>query len=351
MALLESDIQNLLPLFCNTCTHLNYRTILITGSSGLIGGYLLDSILCIADHFDLTANLILTTRSLIIPPAFKRNQLSISYIYCDFDDISSVEHVSIQLHSSIDIFFHCASPSTPNQYTSHPFTTFASNSTSLSSLLKTLNHASIGLPPKFFYFSTTGVYGTHPSHEYPLTESCQSIVSPTDLRSIYNISKIAGEQLLSQAAHKSNLCLYILRLNINYGPGINLSDGRALSDFLLDAISGQPIRLRSLGRQTRNYLYLSDTISAIFMLLNHVHTSCTVNISHHEDTSVRELASLISKIFSVDISLPECPQAHVGIDFDRTSVDCSKLYRLTGWYPKVSLQQGLHRLVLSLDSL
>ena len=175
-------------------------------------------------------------------------------------------------------------------------------------------------------------------------------MSPTDPKSIYVVSKIAGEQLLSHASCLHSFTSYILRLNINYGPGIDLTDGRALSDFLNDARSGRDIQLRTPGTQKRNYLYLVDAVRAIFMLLNKVHLPCTVNLSHHEDTTVLELASLISTLYGVNVKVPEYSLAHSGIDYDQTSVDCENLCSLTGWSPKVDLRTGLGRLAFSLDS-
>ena len=345
------DISDLRPLLYESYSSLDHKTVLLTGSSGLIGGYLLKVLLSIGEYTDLQLNLILTTRCQTPPQLPPRSTLNITYFYCDYDDQHSVEALSKKYASSVDIIFHCGSPSFPKAYADHPFTTFSANTYFLQSLLQTLNHMPPDLPPKFFFFSTTGVYGKHPRTNYPLHESSQCHVLPTALSSIYNISKIAGEQLLSHAAHVNGMLLYIIRLNINYGPGINLNDGRALSDFLCDARSGHDIRLRSLGTQTRNYLYLSDTLSAILMLLNRVQSSCTVNLSHHVDTSILELASAIAQIYGVKTILPDQPEPHAGIDFELTSVDCTELYRLTGWRPNVSLRDGLARLISSLDAI
>jgi UDP-glucuronate decarboxylase len=350
MILLPSDLSNLGPLLLESHSSLDHKTVLLTGSSGLIGSYLLQALVSVGEHEDLHLNLILTARRQSFPLLASRNNIHISYFYCDYDDPLSVASLADKYAFSVDIIFHCGSPSYPKAYADQPFTTFSANTTFLHSLLQTLNHTNSGSPPRFFFFSTTGVYGKHPTHHYPLNESSQCHVIPTDLNSIYNVSKIAGEQILSHAAHINGMSLHILRLNINYGPGINLNDGRALSDFLKDARSGRDIRLRSLGTQTRNYLYLSDTISAILMLLNRVVASCTVNISHHVDTSIFELASVIAQIYGVKAILPDRPESHAGVDFELTSVDCTQLYRLTGWRPTVSLQDGLARLIGSLDA-
>jgi len=350
MALHPSDLSDLSSLLTDTRSSLESKTILLTGSSGLIGGYLLECLLNIAEYSALRFSLILTTRQQFPPQPASPSNLAISYIYCDFADPISVHSLVLKYFSTVDIVFHCASPSSPKAYTSQPFSTFAANSTSLQYLLSTLNYSDSSFSPKFFFFSTTGVYGRHPPQDYPLDEFSQCHLVSTDLGSIYNVSKIAGEQILSHAAHIHGICLYILRLNINYGPGINLNDGRALSDFLNDARSGSDVRLRSLGAQTRNYLYLSDTIAAIFMLLNQVHSSCTVNLSHHVDISIRELARCIAHLYGVKIILPDCSVTHSGIDFDQTSVDCSLLQRLTGWFPTISLHEGLERLINTLDT-
>ena len=150
MPLPHSDLNELLTLFSESRSSLHNKTILLTGSSGLIGGYLLKCLLSIADNIDLHFNLVITTRQQIYPEIDRRNNLKISYIYCDYGEIRSIEALAHKYKSSIDIIFHCASPSSPKAYIAEPFSTFAANSTCLQFLLSTLDHSESCKPPKFF---------------------------------------------------------------------------------------------------------------------------------------------------------------------------------------------------------
>ena len=327
------------------------RRIFISGSTGLIGSYLYRYLLDLARLASIRFDLFLTTRDRSLSKrSFSHFNCRINYIFCDFHDYESLRLVCSSLKNSIDILFHFASPSAPNDYRREPFHTFYTNPVACIHLTDILKQSRTDRS-KFVYSSTTGIYGVHEDQEYPLSEETQCIINPSDPSQIYNIAKLSAEQILVQQAAQTNISFYSLRLNINYGPGIKLDDGRALSDFIQSGMSKLPIQLKSFGDQTRNYLYLSDTIRAIILLISRVQESCTVNISNSEDITIYALAKLIAEYFGTIVLLPQKPVSHSGVDFKRTSVDVSTLNFLTDWKPLVSMKEGIVRVILSLHKL
>lgn len=248
-----------------------------------------------------------------------------------------------EIESEVDQIYHLASPASPNKnslksYHALPFGTMMVNS------MGTWQMAEIALAKKakLFFASTSEVYGD--PLEHPQKEEYRGNVSTTGPRSIYDESKRFGETIVAAFVRSRDLDGRIIRIFNTYGPKMALDDGRVVIEFVTAGLAGKPFPVFGDGKQTRSFCYVSDMIDGIIAAMEKGEKGEIYNLGNPQEFTILELAQKIKKITgSVSevehvLELPED-------DPVRRCPDISKAKKKLDWEPKVSLEEGLKKLV------
>jgi dTDP-glucose 4,6-dehydratase len=243
-------------------------------------------------------------------------------------DVSEPLHIA----GEVGYVLHFASPASPPDYLKHPIATMKVGS------LGTLNALELALAKraKFFLASTSECYGD--PEVSPQHEEYWGHVNPVGPRSVYDESKRFAEALTMAYHTHHGLDTHIIRIFNTYGPRMRLHDGRALPNFVYQALSGKPLTIFGDGQQTRSFCYVDDLIEGIYRLM-HADEHLPVNIGNPLEMTILEFAERIRKYYrpAPEIVFEPLPQD----DPKRRRPDISKAKRILGWEPKVELEEGL----------
>jgi UDP-glucuronate decarboxylase len=190
---------------------------------------------------------------------------------------------------------------------------------------------------RFLLSSTSEVYGD--PLEHPQTEDYWGNVNPIGERSCYDEGKRAAECITMDYHREHALDIRIVRIFNTYGPRMALDDGRVVSNFVAQAIRGEPLTIFGDGKQTRSFQYIDDLIKGMVAIMdNDVHIG-PFNIGNPGEFTMIELATMVK-----DLVNPECEISFVENTVDdpsRRRPDISKATKLLGWEPKIPLKEGL----------
>ena len=239
---------------------------------------------------------------------------------------------TIEVAGPVDYVLHFASPASPVDYLKLPIQTLKVGSLG--------THNALGLAKakraKFFLASTSECYGD--PNITPQPESYWGNVNPIGPRGVYDEAKRFAEAMTMAYHRYHGVDSHIVRIFNTYGPRMRLNDGRALPNFVYQALTGQPITVYGAGKQTRSFCYVSDLIEGIYRLMNSDEHEPT-NIGNPQEITILEFAERIRKLTetTVPIIFNPLPQD----DPKQRCPDISKAKRLLGWEPKVNLEEGL----------
>jgi dTDP-glucose 4,6-dehydratase len=240
--------------------------------------------------------------------------------------------VSTDYDGALDYVLHFASPASPPDYHRLPIETLLVGSAGTYNTLLLAERKKA----RFLLASTSECYGDPEMSPQP--ETYWGRVNPVGPRSIYDEAKRFSEALTMAFYRHRGVDTRIVRIFNTYGPRMRLNDGRALPNFLSQALSGQPITVYGDGSQTRSFCYVSDLIEGIWRLMQS-DERLPVNIGNPHEITILEFAERIKALTgsSVPIIFEPLPQD----DPKQRCQDITKARKLLGWGPKVELQQGL----------
>jgi dTDP-glucose 4,6-dehydratase len=243
-------------------------------------------------------------------------------------DVSNGLHIA----GKVEYVLHFASPASPPDYLKHPIATMKVGS------LGTLNALDLACDKgaKFFLASTSECYGD--PEVSPQSEEYWGHVNPVGPRSVYDESKRFSEALTMAYHTHHKLDTHIVRIFNTYGPRMRLNDGRALPNFVFQALSGKPLTIFGNGKQTRSFCYVDDLIEGIYRLMQS-DEHLPMNIGNPLEMTILEFAERVRKHYQPEpeIVFEALPQD----DPKRRQPDISKAKRILGWEPKVELEEGL----------
>jgi dTDP-glucose 4,6-dehydratase len=300
--------------------------ILITGAAGFLGSHLADRFLHEGHDVIAMDNLITGARENI---AHLQENRRFQFV---LHDVSRF----IQVDGPLDGVLHFASPASPIDYLELPIQTLKVGSLG--------THNALGLAKakgaRFFLASTSEVYGDPQVHPQP--ESYWGHVNPVGPRGVYDEAKRFAEAMTMAYHRYHHIDTRIIRIFNTYGPRMRARDGRVVSNFVVQALKGEPLTVYGEGQQTRSFCYVSDEVDGIYRLFMSDHTEPT-NIGNPIEFTVRQLAELVLKLTG---SKSQIERRGLPIDDPKVrQPDITKARTLLGWEPKVSLEEGLKQTI------
>lgn len=238
----------------------------------------------------------------------------------------------IEVQGPVDAVLHFASPASPPDYLKLPIQTLKVGA------LGTHNTLGLALAKKARYLlaSTSECYGD--PNVSPQPESYWGHVNPVGPRGVYDEAKRYAEAMTMAYHRYHGLDTHIVRIFNTYGPRMRLNDGRALPNFLYQALVGEPITVYGDGKQTRSFCYFSDLLEGIYRLLESDEHEPT-NIGNPQEITILEFAERVQKLVGTNapIQFHPLPQD----DPKQRCPDITKAKRILNWEPKVKLEDGL----------
>jgi dTDP-glucose 4,6-dehydratase len=234
----------------------------------------------------------------------------------------------------VDFVFNFASPASPIDYNRLGPETLLVGSAGTINALDVARKYSAG----FLHASTSECYGDPEVH--PQVETYWGHVNPIGLRSVYDEAKRFSEAAIMAYHRYYNVDTHLVRIFNTYGPRLQPNDGRVISNFMMQALQGQPLTIYGDGSQTRSFCYVSDLIDGI-LCLSRSNEHLPVNIGNPDEWTILECAREVLAVTGADteIIFKPLPQD----DPTRRRPDITKAKELLGWEPKIKLRHGLEK--------
>ena len=295
--------------------------IVITGAAGFIGSHLSERLLDMG-HSVVGIDNLLTGDLANIAHLTGRDFVFIRHNVTNY----------INVEGPVDRVFHWASPASPIDYLEWPIPTLKVGALG--------THNALGLAKakgaRFMLASTSEVYGD--PLEHPQKESYWGNVNPVGPRGVYDEAKRFAEAITMAYHRYHGLDAKIVRIFNTYGPRMRVRDGRAVPNFIAQALKNEDVTIFGSGKQTRSFCYVSDLVSGIIALMESKENE-PVNIGNPHEMSIEEMARLIIRMTGASSKIVFKP-----LPTDDPQVrqpDITRARTLLGWEPKVPLEQGL----------
>lgn len=302
------------------------KRILVTGGAGFLGSHLIDRLLEQGHEVICVDNLFTGTKRNI---EHLHNHTRFEFLRHD---------VTFPLFVEVDQIYNLACPASPVHYQHDPVQT---TKTSVHGAINMLGLAK-RLRCTVLQASTSEVYGDPSIHPQP--EEYWGNVNPIGPRSCYDEGKRCAETLFFDYHRQHGLDIKVMRIFNTYGPRMHPADGRVVSNFIMQALRGEPITIYGDGQQTRSFCYVDDLIEG-FLRLMETDTSVTgpFNIGNPDEFTIRELAE---KCISLTKSRSELVRKPLPEDDPKQrQPDIAKAREILGWAPTVNLDEGLGRTI------
>jgi dTDP-glucose 4,6-dehydratase len=300
--------------------------LLVTGAGGFLGSHLCDRLLA-AGHTVVGMDNFLTGNASNLAHLESQGRFKVLR-----HDVS----MFIDVPGPLDGVLHFASPASPIDYLEHPIPTLKVGALG--------THNGLGLAKekgaRFLLASTSEVYGDPLVHPQP--ESYWGNVNPVGPRGVYDEAKRFAEAMTMAYHRYHKLDTRIVRIFNTYGPRMRPNDGRVVSNFIVQALRGEPLTVYGDGSQTRSFCYVDDLIEGIFQLFEKG-TADPTNIGNPHEFTVRQLAERVLALTGSKSKIVERP-----LPVDDPQVrqpDITRARAMLGWEPKVSLDDGLRRTI------
>jgi dTDP-glucose 4,6-dehydratase len=304
--------------------------VLITGAGGFLGSHLCDRFLREGYEVVGVDNMITGHRDNV---AHLANESRFQFVELD---VSKPVHREGPLRGRFDGVLHFASLASPIDYLEHPIETLDAGALGSRNMLELARADG----SRFFLASTSEVYGDPTEH--PQRESYWGNVNPVGPRSCYDESKRFAEALTMAFRRVHGVDTRIVRIFNTYGPRMRPRDGRVVSNFIVQALNGEPMTIYGDGLQTRSFCYVDDEIEGIFRLYDRGDDQPT-NVGNPGEYTMLELANVI-----VELTGTKSPIVREPLPEDDPKVrqpDITRARAKLGWEPKVPLREGLARTI------
>lgn len=299
------------------------KTALVTGAAGFLGSHLTDRL--IGEGYSVLGVDNLSTgdpENLAHLSSDSRFRFEERDICANFDP------------GRVDYVFNLASPASPPEYLRLGIETLRVGSIGVEHALQIAEKYGAG----FFHASTSECYGD--PLEHPQKESYWGNVNPVGPRSVYDEAKRFGEAMVMAYHRSRGVNTRMARIFNTYGPRLHPGDGRVISNFLMQALRGEPFTIYGDGSQTRSFCYVDDLIEG-FVRLSRSEEHLPVNLGNPEEYTILECAKAVLEVTG---SKSEMSYADLPVDDPtRRRPDITKARALLGWEPRVRLKDGLKK--------
>jgi dTDP-glucose 4,6-dehydratase len=300
--------------------------VVVTGGAGFLGSHLCEALIARGDGVlcvdDLSSGRVENLKGLVGKARFE-------FVCADVCE-------GLEVTNHVDAVLHLASPASPPDYLARPLETLAAGSRGTDAALWLAHEHGA----RFVMGSTSEIYGDPLVH--PQAESYWGNVNPIGPRSVYNEAKRYAEALTAAYRRACEMNTGIIRIFNTYGPRLRPGDGRVISNFVTQALSGKPLTVYGDGNQTRSLCYVDDLIRGIVYMLDS-DVPGPVNLGNPAEITVLDLAALVlemteSRSMITNLPLPDD-------DPVRRRPDISLAKKLLDWTPVTELRVGLARTV------
>jgi UDP-glucuronate decarboxylase len=308
------------------------KRVLVTGGAGFLGSHLCERL--IAQGHDV----------LCVDNYFTGRKDNIAHLLPNPNFEAMRHDVTFPLYVEVDEIFNLACPASPIHYQFDPV------QTTKTSVIGAINMLGLAkrVKAKIFQASTSEVYGDPTVH--PQREDYRGNVNPIGPRACYDEGKRAAETLFFDYHRQHRLRIRVARIFNTYGPRMHPNDGRVVSNFIVQALKGEPITVYGDGQQTRAFCYVDDLIEGWLRLMDAPDdVTGPINLGNPVEITVRELAErvialigsrskIVKRPLPIDDPIQRCP-------------DITRAKNLLGWEPRVKLEIGLEKTIDYFDRL
>jgi len=302
------------------------KKVLVTGGAGFVGSHLIDRLLARGDEVLCVDNLFTGTKD------------NIDHLHANSRFEFLRHDICYPLQVEVDEIYNLACPASPIHYQHDPVQT---TKTSVMGAINMLGLAA-RLKCKVLQASTSEIYGDPTVH--PQVEGYWGNVNPIGPRSCYDEGKRCAETLFFDYRRQKGVAIKVARIFNTYGPRMHPSDGRVVSNFVIQALNGDPITIYGDGAQTRSFCYVDDLVEGLMRLMDTPDDfTGPVNLGNPVEFTIRELAELVIDMTGSVSTLVAKPLPQD--DPRQRQPDIGLAKDVLGWEPRVALREGLEKVI------
>ncbi len=301
------------------------QRVLVTGGAGFLGSHLCDRL--IHERYEV----------ICLDNLFTGSMTNIQHLL-EHPRFTFVQHdIQQPFFTNVEWIFNLACPASPKHYQHDPVATVRTNVIGVANMLELAK--SVGA--RILQASTSEVYGD--PLEHPQTEAYWGNVDPTSKRACYDEGKRCAETLCFDYHREYGVDIRVIRIFNTYGPRMAFEDGRVVSNFILQALRGEPMTLYGDGSYTRSFQYVDDLIEGMMRMMGTEGMTGPVNIGNPHEFTILALAKLVQDLTKSSSTIAFTPA--VEHDPKQRQANIALAKERLGWEPQVQLREGLERTI------